>query len=228
MARRNINEFRVGLFVVVPVAVLLLFILFKLGYSVATSTMDVYLKVDNLTSIKKGTPIMIKGYTIGRVVEVKPVYKPALHFLATMRIQKDIELSEDCSAVIQNQNVIGDPSIEFKNPERVGNLLLAGDVIEGIEYVNLEAILQDVHNLLVTLSSTANTFKQLSLDSRDNLRRLLTNLADSGDNLNKILASAQTDVIAILGSFRKTAKTMNEISVELKKHPVKFLFKDED
>jgi ABC-type transporter Mla subunit MlaD len=218
------NEIRVGLFIVVPLLILLLTVLLKLGYSIAGSTMDVYLKTDSITSIKKGTPIRIKGYQIGRVVEIKPVYKPALHFLATMRISRDIELFDDCTAVIQNQNIIGDPTIEFRNPERRGSPLLAGDVVEGIEVVNLEILLGNVNTLVSNLSSTVGVIKQITVDSRQNLKSLVSNLAGSVSNLNAILANSQKDLGSILGSFRETAKTMNEISVELKRHPMKFLF----
>jgi hypothetical protein len=43
--------------------------------------------------------------------------------------------------------------------------------------------------------------------------------------VNDLLMNSQKDILEILSSFRQTAKTMNEISEELKKHPVKFLFK---
>lgn len=227
MPRFEQNELRVGLFLLVPLVILMLFIALKLGYSLASSTIDVYLKIDSLTSVKNGTPIKIKGYTIGRVVEVKPVFKPTLHFLATMRIQRDVDLYEDCSAVIQNQNVLGDPAIDIRNPEVKGDHLRDGDVIEGIEYVNLEAILQDVHELLQGVSGTVGLVRQMTMDSRQDLKNLLTNLSSSVATVNSILDNSQKDILAILGSFRETAKTMNEISVELKKHPVKFLFKNE-
>jgi len=228
MAKLDKNELRVGLFILVPVVFLLFFIILKLGYSFATASIDVNLKIDSLTSVKKGTPVMIKGYPIGRVVDIRPVYKPALHFLALMRIKKEVELNEDCSAIIQNQNILGDPVIEIRNPEKNGNALRHGDVIEGIEYVSLESVLQDVHVLLTTLSKTAQSINRISQDSRQNLRVLITSLSESGEHMSKIFESAQTDIIEILRSFRKTASTMNEISVELKKHPLKFLFKDKD
>ena len=65
----------------------------------------------------------------------------------------------------------------------------------------------------------------ISLDSRSNLRALLTNLSGSMATVNDLLMNSQKDILEILTSFRQTAKTMNEISEELKKHPVKFLFK---
>lgn len=227
MSKLEKNELRVGLFILIPLLIMFVFILLKLGYSIAGSTMDVYLKIDSITSIKKGTPVKIKGYEIGRVAEIKPVYKPALHFLALMRINREVDLYEDCSALILNQNIIGDPVIEFRNPEKKGPPLRDGDVIEGIEYVNLEAILQDVHTLLTTLSSTVDVIKQISMESRQNLRNLVTNLTNSVGNINSILEGSQKDILAIMGSFRKTAETMHEISAELKRSPVKFLFKDD-
>jgi ABC-type transporter Mla subunit MlaD len=144
-----------------------------------------------------------------------------------MRINREVDLYEDCSALIMNQNIIGDPVIEFRNPERKGPPLRDGDVIEGIEYVNLEAILQDVHVLLTTLSSTVDVIKQISMESRQNLRTLVTNLTSSVGNINTILEGSQKDIIAIMGSFRKTAETMQEISAELKRSPMKFLFKED-
>jgi ABC-type transporter Mla subunit MlaD len=226
MAKRNKNELRVGLFLLIPVVALLLIIMLKLGYSVASSTIDVYLKVNSLTSVKNGTPVIVKGYTIGRVVEIKPVFKPELHFLAKMRINRDIELYEDCSAIIQNQNVLGDPSIEIRNPEIRHSLLLDGDVLEGIEYSGLNAILKDVHEVLSRLSVTLGGVNEIMGDSRRNLQNLTANLASSSGNLTKILDDSQKDIVAMLKSFRATALTMQEISEELKKHPVKFLFKD--
>ena len=226
MVKRDKNEYRVGLFILVPALILLLLVMLKLGYSVASSTIDVYLKVDSLTSVKNGTPVLIKGYNIGRVVEIRPVYKPALHFLATMRINADIELYEDSAAIIANQNVLGDPAIEIRNPETRGARLRDRDVIEGIEYAGLNALMQDVHMLLTRLTSTVGGVNQIVMESRTNLRNLTANLSNSVANINKILEDSQKDILAILRSFRKTAATMNEISRELKKHPVKFLFKD--
>jgi len=213
---KNPNELRVGIFILVPAVILLLFIILKLGYSLSGSTIDVYLKIDNISAIKKGTAIKLKGYDIGRVVELQPVYKPGLHFLATMRIKSDIDLHEDCTAIILNQNIIGDTVVEMRNPDMRGSPLRNGDVIEGLEYVNLEAILRDVHNLLTTVTDTVNVVKDISLNSKQSFG---SSMAD----VSSILAGSSKDIPEILESFRETAKVVQGISVEFKKHPVKFL-----
>lgn len=222
---KNPNEFRVGLFILIPVIILILFIILKLGYSLSGSTIDVYLKIDNISAIKKGTAIKLKGYDIGRVVELKPVYKPSLHFLATMRIKKDIELYENCTALILNQNIIGDTVIEIRNPDIKGAPLLDGDVIEGLEYVNLEAILTDVHKLLNTVTETVVIMKDLSLGSRENILGLLSDLRTSVAGVNSILADSQKDIPAILQSLRNTAALAQEIAKEFKERPIGFMLK---
>jgi ABC-type transporter Mla subunit MlaD len=221
------NEIRVAIFILLPLVILLVFVVLKLGYSFATSTIDVYMKVDNISSIKNGTQVKIKGYTVGRVVDIIPVYKPSLHFLALLRIKKEIDMYEDCSAVIMNQNIIGDTVIEIRNPVKKEALLRPGAVIEGVEYVSLETIVQDVHQLLATLTNTVAVIQDISLESKGNIRNLVANLSKSVETISSVLQDSQKDILAIMASFRETAKTMNEISVELKKHPVKFLFKGE-
>ncbi len=225
MVKLEKNEVKVAVFILLPVIVLLIFVVLKLGYSFASSTKDIYLKVESISSLKNGTQVKVKGYTIGRIVEIIPVYKPALHFLAVMRVKNEIAIYEDCTAVIQNQNIIGDTVIELRNPETKHQLIKEYAVIEGIEYVNLEAILQDVHELLATVTSTVGVIQDISLDSRSNIRALLANLSRSVETVSVVLADSQKDIIDIMSSFRETAETMNEISQELKKHPLKFLMR---
>lgn len=219
------NEIKVGIFVLIPILSIFIITLLKLGYSLSSSTYDLYLKVDNINSIKVGTAVKVKGYNIGKIVSIRPVYQPSLHFLALMRVNNEITLYDTCSVVIQNQNVIGDPMIEIKNPESARGILRNGDVLEGVEYVNVEALLQDVHNLLASATGTINVVKGIGEESKGNIRRMTTDLSSSLATVNSMLASSQRDIVDIMASFRKTAITMEEISNELKKHPVKFLMK---
>ncbi|MBN2158468.1 MAG: MCE family protein [Spirochaetes bacterium] len=217
-------EYRVGLFVLVPAVVIVLFILVKLGYSLATTTMDVYVKVNSIASLRKGTPVQIKGYRLGRVVEIRPLFKPALHFLATIRIRKDIELYEDCAALISRENVIGDPVVELRNPEKKGEFLREGDVIEGFESGSVDEIMAKVNVLLTEVNAIVALYRQVSEESRQDLRALVTGLSQSVTNISTIIQNSQKDIIEIIGSMRKTARTLDDVSAEIKKHPMKFLF----
>ncbi len=65
----------------------------------------------------------------------------------------------------------------------------------------------------------------ISSDSKNNIQAMIRNLKNSSDTFSTLLAGSQKDILETLSTFRKTAQTMDEISTELKKHPVKFLFK---
>jgi ABC-type transporter Mla subunit MlaD len=225
MKIRNL-DLKVGLFIVIPALILIIFIILKLGYSFAASTIDVYLKLDSLKLIKKGTVIKVKGYDVGRVVEIQPVYEPDLHFLAVMRIQNKVAIYDDCAAVIQNQNVIGDTIIELKNPEKKGNLLRNGDVLEAIEFVSIEALLGDVHSLLATLTETVNVFKGISLESKTNIHKMIESLTMTVGSANRILIDSQSNIVEMMAALRQTAATLKNVSTEFEKHPIKFLTKD--
>ena len=225
MAKR-ILEIKVALFFIVPALFLIVFIVLKLGYSISSNTIDVYLKIDNIKMIKEGTSVKVRGYDIGRVVDIEPVYEPELHFLAKLRIRDKIFINEDCVAVIQNQNVIGDAVIELKNPVRRGNAIRNGDVLEGIELVTLEAILGDVHNLLATATETIAVFKDISSESKQNIRKMFSDLSDTSGTLNTMVTGSQGDIIKTAEALRQTSETMKEISDEIKNHPLKFLLKE--
>ncbi len=82
-----------------------------------------------------------------------------------------------------------------------------------MEYVNLEAVLTDVHKLLNNINDTVGVVKNISLESRQNIRGLLTDLGGSVASVNSILANSQKDILAIMQAFRETAITMQQISV---------------
>ena len=218
------TEVRVGLFVIIPVIIIVLFVLMKLGYSLATSTMDVYVRVNSITSLKKGTPVQIKGYQLGRVVDIRPQFKPALHFLATLRIARDIELYEDCAAIVTNQNVIGDPVVELRNPEKKGGRMREGDVIEGIESGSIEDIMGKVNTLLTEVTGIVTLYREVSQESRGDIRKLVSSLAESIGAIDTILKGSQKDIIEMIGSMRKTSQTLDEVAGEIKRNPMKFLF----
>lgn len=220
------TELKVGLFVLIPTIIIVVFILMKLGYSLMTSTVDVYLKLDNMTILKKGTPVQVKGFDIGRVVKIKPVFKPSLHFLATLRIRSDMGLYKECTAVIKSQGVIGDPVVELKNPEIIEGPhppLREGDVIEGLESSSLDEIVRKVNTLLTNVNDVVAVYREVSVDRKQDIKGMVGGMAGTINNINTILTQSQQNIIQTMQMLRETATTMSEIAQEIKKHPMKFL-----
>lgn len=225
MAKVNKNELRVGLFILIPVLIVAMLVLVKLGYSLAGSTYDLYLKTDSLVSVKKGTAVKLKGYNVGRVINISPVYEPDLHFITTIRITGDVKVYKNTIAVIMNQNIIGDAVIELKTPEIKNETLDHGDVIERVQYVNLDRLVQDVQILLSSLTGTVNVVREISIENKDDIGILIGNLSESSESLNAIIVGSESDIIDIISSLKSTAATTDEIAKEFQKKPFRFLFR---
>jgi ABC-type transporter Mla subunit MlaD len=219
------NELKVGFFIIAPILLLVAFIIVKLGYSFAGSTYDIYLKLANMRSVKEGTAVQIKGYTIGRVVDITPVYEPELSFYAIIRIKEEISIYENCSAIIQNKNVIGDTIIEIRNPEMKLKLLKNNAVIAGSEQINLDVLLEDVHRTLVAFTELAGNASGLAKDNRRNMRLTIKNLSQAIETINKVVNNSDEDLNQTVKSIKNTSKNLEEASQEFKKHPVDFLMK---
>ena len=208
---RNKNELRVGLFLITPLAIMLIVITLKLGYSLVSSTMDIYLKIDSISSIKDGTSVIVKGYRIGRIVDIRPVFKPELHFLATMRVTKDIELFEGCSVIIQNQNILGDTVIEIRNAENQTSPIRNNDVIELVKF---NTIIQQAYDLMGKLYPIADSIDKMLVDNRSDINLLTTNLKSSVTRINNILEDPKT--LDTLNALKETATNAEIFSKELK------------
>ena len=107
--------------------------------------------------------------------------------------------------------MIGDPVVELRNPETKGAFLREGDVIEGIESGSIEDIMAKVNTLLTEVTAIVTLYREVSQESRGDIRKLVTSLADSIANINNIIQNSQKDIIDIIGSMRKTAQTLDEV-----------------
>ncbi|HPR38516.1 MAG TPA: hypothetical protein PLT13_13045, partial [Spirochaetota bacterium] len=79
--------------------------------------------------------------------------------------------------------------------------------------------------LLNNINDTVGVVKNISIESRQNIRGMLTDLGGSVASVNNILTNSQKDILAIMQAFRETAITMQQISAEIKKRPMGFLMK---
>jgi ABC-type transporter Mla subunit MlaD len=79
--------------------------------------------------------------------------------------------------------------------------------------------------MLASFTGTAETLQQVTAESSSGLRRLVANLNTSVSTVNSILQDSQQDILAILASFRVTARTMEQIAEELRKNPMRFIMR---
>jgi len=223
----NPNELKVGIFILVPVVLIVLFVVVKLGLNLIGSTIDVYLKLDDITGIKEGTSIKLKGYEIGRVIKVEAISESKLYFLATMRIKNEIKIYKNCLVEIRNQNVIGDTVIEIKNSDKEGNPLEDGeviknkDIIEGPEHVNLDVVLHKVQYILDDVEKIVNSLEQ----NKHHISSIIANINSTTARTNRILSDSEDRIQKTLERAEGISENVEKISAEFKNRPAGFLLR---
>jgi len=225
----NPNELKVGIFILVPIVIIVLFVVIKLGLNLIGSTIDVYLKLGDITGIKEGTSVKLKGYEIGKVVKVyKPQYdESGLYFIATMRVDNEIKIYKNCSVEIKNQNVIGDTIIEIINPDKPSRSLIDEELIEDkaiirvANHVNLDEILHRVQNVLGSADEIVKALEQ----NKHNISSIITNIRGTTAKTDRILSTSEDKIQKTLESAAEISENVEKISTEFKKRPAGFLLR---
>jgi len=89
---------------------------------ISVSPMRLQACFDDLGGLESGDPVFVRGYRVGSVgaVELDADYRPC----AEVRLDRELALAEDTSAMILSRNVLGDRAIDL---EPGGSDVMLGD-----------------------------------------------------------------------------------------------------
>src|SRR3984957_3430064 len=148
-------QFKVGLFVVVGLALVALLILnFSKGITFGKSTYTLHVVLPDAAGLKPSADVMMAGVSIGKVVSIeladdaKSVDISAV-ILARYKIRKDAEFR------IDSLGLLGDQYIEVSTPANTGvtatnetEYLKNGDIVSGEATFNMLAAVQSISGVL--------------------------------------------------------------------------------
>ncbi|MCI5140990.1 MAG: outer membrane lipid asymmetry maintenance protein MlaD [Candidatus Electrothrix sp. ATG1] len=105
----------------------------------AGTTYTLYAEFENVSGVKTGAEVQIAGVTVGSVKELSLSEDDMA--VATLQLDKDIQLAKDSMASVKSQGIIGDKIIQI-TPGGDEELYQAGDVIMDTESsVDLESLI---------------------------------------------------------------------------------------
>lgn len=215
MARDNgtlSKEFFVGLFVATGLA-LLIFFVFSIGgvREIFQPTKKISVKFDYLGGLKAGQPVLYSGYQVGRVQSVEIQKETEQGLLVTISLPADLPVYKNSNFMIASSGIIGDRVLEIESPEKPGEPVEGGEVLEGTDPVNMAKILgqfqsmfddqanQQFKSLLANAHRVSEDFVSFSEDIRsltarneEDVDQIISNLSSSSENVQSLLARADT------------------------------------
>lgn len=179
------NEIRIGIFAVVALVLLVGGVRFLQGVSLFGDTYVLTANFETAGGVAEGTPVTIRGISVGRVEEVD-LGTAEEGVRVRMRIQQDVQLTEGTTASVTGLSALDDVRISLQRTPG-GDLLPSGAQIP---------------------TSSQNTFGQLrerAVPIADRVDSVLTEAAGTFEDVRSVLGGSEANVQRTLDNLRSTS-----------------------
>lgn len=230
------NEFSVGIFAVL--AMTLFFVGFKYlkGVDFFSSTKKYYAEYSNIDGLKKSNPVIINGYSVGRVSDINfiPIGNTS-RIVVQMDIDGDILLGDSAKAILVNQDVLGSKAIRLDIGKINDNVRPEGDtlisqidksitdqLLDNVSPVatDIGSTIRKINTLLDNLNSQKGKIDTVLINSMNLTKNADLNIALTLQKVDEMVASINTlskKFIETNESVKPTIKNLEEVTEELSK-----------
>jgi len=212
------KEFKVGLFVAAAIALLYFGFNYLKGIDFFSSTNKYYAVYDNIDQLDVSNPILVNGFTVGRVSKIKILQERQNKILVELDIDSDVKLGDSTKAIL-NSDFLGGKSIllsigKITTPLQPNDTVLA-EVAKGMFDVISETATPVADNVQTTLRKFNLILDNLTKNSQQ-LEAIFSKLMVTPDLINQTLITTNGKVEDMSGNFKEVASNLNSTLIELK------------
>ncbi|MEY4386789.1 MAG: hypothetical protein RLY20_2072 [Verrucomicrobiota bacterium] len=190
-------EVKVGVFVLIALALLAtLLIIFSKGVTKFSRTYELKLLTTDVGGLKKGSGVLMAGYTVGNVTEIE-LGENGERVELTLQIQRKYQIRTNAVFVIEQSGFLGDQYVAvYPAADRTARFFNPGETAVCPPPFNLQAVARNAAGFIERIDDTA---KRLNA-AIDDVRRLvlneqtLTNLAITVDTMRVTSERARVTV----------------------------------
>ena len=239
------QDARLGLLVLVSLALFLGLVAYKNAGAVTERTYPLVVRLEQMEGLAPGTDVQLKGFRVGMVkrVDMRQEGKD-YHFLASIAVREDIHLWRGTRANLAPKGV-GSVMLDLRLPDLAERQvpLVAGDEIPGDSGVSIAGVLERADHLLASLNAGVDGLRariqdkgladlldhhsvRQSLQSLDGTLREFQALAKESRGLvghadrsmgeaDKALVSLDQSLTTVRGLMEKRGPELDQILVSL-------------
>lgn len=171
------KEFKVGLLAVVSITILYMGFNFLKGSDFFSPNNTFYAVYDNIDGLDVSNPILINGFSVGRVSEIEILQDQGNRLLVSLDITNDQALGSGTRAVIKS-DFLGTKAVHLDSVDS-GQPLQEGDTLKALLHKGITD----------QLTSTAMPLIDKLEVTLLNLNTILANLANNEDNINQVIVN---------------------------------------
>jgi len=219
-------EIKVGLFMVVALAVLAGLILrFGGFYRGAGNVYQIHVIFPNVGGIVRDAAVMYAGIPVGKVVDIQLTEGRILEVRVTLAIRRGVVIREDAKFVVNQSGLLGDRYVDVLPGTATADPLRPGAIVHGTTSVDLSEAIRSVVDVLRRTAGTIERVDQilqrldatvLGSQTLDHASATIANIDAASTNTVALLASLQAvveenraHVTETLGKFESAATSLS-------------------
>ncbi|MFC1666843.1 MlaD family protein [Candidatus Omnitrophota bacterium] len=228
-------ELKVGVFIFIGIVILAI-IVFSIGnfYSVRRGyTLNILFSFAN--GINVGAPVRYAGVEVGEVREIEIYFDekenvPMIRLLVW--VPQNTWINENAIASINTLGLLGEKYLEITPGSREAKLLQLGDTLRGYDPVSTEEFTRETRETLARIDSMMESINKIVGDEefRLSIKNTISNLESlSAEAIDFIAVAKQGEgTIGRLMTDDKIYKDIDEMILDIKKHPWKLLYRPKE
>lgn len=224
MASRSINAFKVGVFVVVALIIVIATMFWAKGFYVYRDMRDMKVYFKMVTGLKKGDPVMVNGVIKGKV---KDFNLEGDSVLVEFLLEKDVKIKKDYKIEIVSTELLGGKTINISqgnSQEEVDyNVPLSGSKMNDMLALinNVNELTEEVRGLIGNFNKAAEDLQSILLSVnevvgdpkvKNELKTTISNIQATSRNLNSLVAENKLSLKDITD---KTSGTIDKVNITI-------------
>ena len=157
------KEFKVGLFTFVSGIILYFGINFLKGVDFFSPSSKYYAVYNRIDGLNISNPVIINGYSVGRVNNIKILQKRNNKILVELMVHNDVILGKGTKATLVNSDIMGSKAIVLSTGD-IAHPLESGDTLSADIDKGLEAILERAKPLTDNIGVTISRMNEILLE----------------------------------------------------------------
>lgn len=218
------KEFKVGVWVVIVIALTYFGVNYLKGVNIFNPTNYYYLKFSHINGLVETNPVNVKGYKVGLVQKIIYDYdNPSNDVLVVLQVDDDLKIPVGTKAGLVS-GLLGSPTIELYMDQNSTVFYQRGDTLpsyvdDGVVEALTAELMPRIQSIIPQLDSLLVSLQVIAQDkaiekSLDNIQVITTNLKGTSYKLDNLMAK---DVPTVLNNANSMMTKFDKVGDGLSK-----------
>ena len=215
------TETKVGIFVVVAIAVFMCMILGIGAFRLSSSGYAGYtIEFDDVAGLSRKAEVKIAGVKVGWVEQLELI-QPHHKARATIMINERYRLYDNAHAIVRQEGLIGTKYLEIVPGDPLLPLLSVGSSLSktGRDSVSIDELLYKFNNIASHVEKITDSLKEVltGAERNDQLKATMDNISMAAEKFNSLATSLHSitsdneeSMHSLISDFQEFAKTLKE------------------